>query len=169
MKRVRGYVFSVTPKRFSVSALIPFCILFILIFYSCSKSFEDKEEEDIESAANGFVSHYYNFDFQGALPFCTDESRKWLVFISSSILQEDVDILREQPNGANYEINNIEHVDDTTAVVDCSVFNFLQIDTLGRSGKMTEKADYRIPLVKRGGKWFVKMEGLPRSEMQNHD
>ncbi len=115
------------------------------------------------------MSCYFNLDFVGAVPFCTIESKKWLSFISSNISQADVDIIRTQQVGATHEIGEIEHICDTFVVANCSVFNFLRVDTLGISGCITEQAVFRIPVVKRNGKWLVKMEGLLQSERQNHD
>lgn len=144
------------------------CILALLSFLSCSGS-KDENDKEVGHVVDCFASCYFNLDLVGAVPFCTIESKKWLSFISSNISQADVDIIRTQQVGATHEIGEIEHICDTFVVANCSVFNFLRVDTLGTSGCITEQAVFRIPVVKRNGKWLVKMEGLLQSGRQNHD
>ena len=67
------------------------------------------------------------------------------------------------------EAQSINIVNDTTATANYRIHNFMRIDTLGKAGEMTEQADYIITLVKRDGKWNVKMEGPLQSERRNRD
>ena len=84
-------------------------------------------------------------------------------------MQEYIDKLKAQEEGASHEIGDIEYTSDTTATVTCKVFNFLRIDTLGQSGDITQRAEYKINFVKRDGKWLVKMESPLQNERQNRD
>lgn len=154
-------------KLNSINIIIIFFLFCIIV--SCSDSSENKEKEDITHVTAEFASHYFNFDLNGAVSLCTRESGRWISFMASNIMQEDIDVLRSQDSGATYDIGAVTCVDDTSAVVECRVFNFLKIDTIGQAGKITRQATYEIPLVKRNGKWLVKMEGLLQSERQNPD
>lgn len=136
-------------------------------FMSCSVGHATDDEEDIALAADSFVYGYFNFDFSKAVRFCTPESGKWLKFRATNVLQEDIDIIKAQQEGATYAINEIKIIDDTTATVDCKVFNYLQTDTLGRPGCMKKSGRYKFKAVKRTGKWLIKMEGLPQNGRRN--
>lgn len=145
---------------------IPSCFSAV---YSCSQGADEKEIEEITTVANSFAERYFNFDLNGSLPLCTPESRKWLAFAASNMTQEDVDLLNSQDGEAACETTYAELTSDTTATATCRIENFLKTDTLGRPGEMTDEADYNILLVKRNGRWLVKMEGLPRNEKRNRD
>lgn len=162
----------VTTSSLASSSCNIFTISFMIALFflsSCSYNEENILKEEIAATVDEFATHYFNFDFNNTLNACTPESRKWLSFISSNVLQEDIDILKAQKEGAWHETEDINLTSDTTATAVCKVFNFLKIDTLGRAGRMTEQATYKIPMVKRNGKWLVKMEGLPQNEKQNLD
>ncbi|MCH4147264.1 MAG: hypothetical protein LKG25_03675 [Prevotella sp.] len=123
-------------------------------------------KENVDS----FAVHYFNWQFKESLPYCTAESGKWLRYAASQVHQPDIDILRTKSEGAGYELGDITyHDDDTTANIIINVKNYLCMDTIGKAGRLTEKATFSIPLVYRGEKWKIKMEGLPRSEKQSHD
>lgn len=135
---------------------------------SCSMGYATDDEEEIALAADSFVLGYFNFNFPKAVRFCTPESEKWLRFRATNVLQEDIDIIKAQQEGATHAINGMEIIDDTTATVECKVFNYLQTDTLGRPGCMRKSGRYTLKAVKRTGKWLIKMEGLPQNGRRNH-
>lgn len=143
------------------------CVL--ILFYSCSNTPETKENEEITTVTDNFASCYFNFNFMKAKLFCTPESEKWLKFSASNITQEDIEILNNMPTGASCETGEIRHINDTSAMADCNVSDFLRIDTLGKPGEVIRHGMYKIPVVKRRGKWMVKMEGPLQSEKQSRD
>lgn len=145
-----------------------FCAITMLAS-SCSQPAEEKEKDKIKSAADSFTENYFNFKFADSRKFSTEESAVWLSFLASNMQQEDIDILKAQDEGAYCEAQSINIVNDTTATANYRIHNFMRIDTLGKAGEMTEQADYIITLVKRGGKWNVKMEGPLQSERRNRD
>lgn len=147
---------------------VSICVLAVT-FFACSQSQETKERNNIISVADDFVENYFNYNFTKARQFCTDESILWLKFIASNIEQEDIDILREQPEGASFTAKGVDFINDTTAVAHYRIHNFMRIDTMGKAGKMTARADYALTLVKRHGKWRVRMEAPLQSERRNPD
>ncbi len=144
---------------------------FFSVVLSCSNR-NDAEQDEIKAiseTADSFAGRYFNFDLIGASKLSTMESKKWISFLASNITQEDVNMLREQDEAATFVNLNVDKTSDSTATSSYKVTNFLMIDTLGRPGIITDEAFYKINLVKRNGRWLVKMEGLPRSERQSHD
>ena len=157
------------PALFVTATLVVLLLVITAYFLSWGKNNEDKAKEDITAVIDKFAAYYFNFDFNNTAATCTPESMKWLSFISSNILQEDIDIIKAQKEGPWHETVEVTLTSDTTATAECKVFNFLKIDTLGCAGRIAEQATYKIPAVKRNGKWLVKMEGLLQNERQNRD
>ncbi len=147
---------------------IGICTLIVALL-ACSQSKETEEINRITFTADNFIESYFNYDFSKSCQFCTEESGLWLKFVASNIEQEDIDILRRQPEGASFETKDINVINDSTAIAHYRIYNFMRMDTIGKAGEMTSKADYAITLVKRHGKWQVRMEGPLRSEKRNHD
>ena len=143
------------------------CLTAIIISASCSTSPEEREKQAAQATADAFTESYFNYSFERSSGFCTDESIVWLRLAASNVTQEDVDLLNSQPEEATAEALDIDITSDTTALAVYRVSNFLLADTLGRPGRIVEHADFPITLVKRGGKWKVRMEGPLRSERQS--
>ena len=47
------------------------------------------------------------------------------------------------------------------------VTNVMLADTLGRPGRIVDEAVFTVKLVRRSGRWLVRMEGLPQSGKRN--
>lgn len=163
MKYTMGVTFSYI---ISVIFIVPICFSTVL---SCKHATNKSELKAISETADNFVEHYFNFDLIATRNLCTKESTKWLSFLASNITQEDINILKEQDKAATYVTLSVKNTSDTTAIAIYKVMDFLMIDTLGHPGVITDEAFYKVNLVKRDGRWLVKMEGLPRSEKQSHD
>ncbi|WP_298452257.1 hypothetical protein [uncultured Prevotella sp.] len=149
---------------------IPFlAVICLLIFGSCTKHHISEDEEKIKSVTDNFADQYFNFNLKEAMQFCTPESEKWIKFIASNITQEDIDVLKNKPEGATHNTDEIIYVNDTLANIKCHVFNVMKIDTIGLRGRVSEHEIYNINVVKRGDKWMIKMEGPLQSGKQNHD
>ena len=175
----RSYQFNIIimmthTKKISVINRLFTCFIitaYFSVILSCSNKHDAEQNEikAISETADSFVERYFNFDLIGTSKLCTKESVKWISFLASNITQEDINMLRAQDAAAAYVNLNVDKTSDTTATSSYKVMNFLMIDTLGRPALITDEAFYKINLVKRNGRWLVKMEGLPRSERQNHD
>ena len=84
--------------------------------------------------------------------------------------QADVDLLRTKEEDATIEINDIDFSDDgANATVSITVYNFLQMDTIGQEAHLVEEADFHLPMRIENGVWKIRMVNLPRSERRNHD
>lgn len=141
----------------------------VAVSFSCTGETGREDEDSITELTDSFGYNYFNLKFSKALPYCTSESEKWLRFRATNVLQEDIDILRQQAEGATCRTKDVNVISDTSATVTCEVSNFLRSDTLGRPGSITKEGLYTFHAVKRDGKWSIKMEGLPQNEMRNHD
>ena len=47
--------------------------------------------------------------------------------------------------------------------------NYMQLDTIGKAGRIIKQADFRLPVVLRNKRWTIKMEAPLRSEKPNRD
>lgn len=131
-------------------------IVVLFLFASCGNT-SDKRKQAKENIGH-FATLYFNYDFSGAMDYCTYESRKWISMIASNVTEADLDILRAQTDGAEAEVIAIFFgQDDTTAVATVHVANIMLTDTIGRPGHMVEEAEYSIPAVFRSDRWLVKM------------
>lgn len=155
-------------KNISKTIAIFVAVMSLHISYSCSDGIHTEEIEKATNVVDSFVGHYFNLDLKASLSYCTPESNLWLSFLASNINQEDIDVINEQEEPAKTEIENVELISDTSATATCIVKNFLKLDTLGKPGRIVDEEKYMINLVKRNGKWLVKMEGLPQNEKQSH-
>ncbi|HAT62742.1 MAG TPA: hypothetical protein DCS83_09430 [Prevotella sp.] len=143
-----------------------FCTL--MIANSCNLGHKGKSDQ-LENDVDSFAQKYYNWQFEDALPYCTSDSKKWLQYAASNVHKADINLLRNKNQGASYEINDINYNNgDTTAIINIKVYNFLQMDTIGNSGRIIPSAVFLLKAVFHH-EWKIKMEGLPRSEKQNHD
>lgn len=119
---------------------------------------------------DSFCASYFNYNFVKAARFCTNSSYKWLQYAASQINEADVEILRQQKVPATYYIMELNcNENDSVAFVRVQINDFLQLDSIGKAGAIIEKATFQLKLVKIADQWLVRMEGLPRSEKQNHD
>lgn len=140
----------------------------VLIILSCSSGMQTEEVDEVANAVDSFTKHYFNLEFEASQHFCTPESNIWLSFIASNINKDDINIMNRQEGPIETETDNIEFTNDTSATATCTVKNFFKLDTLGKPVRIIDKEKYLIDIVKRDGKWLIKMEGLPQNEKQNH-
>ncbi|MBR5929578.1 MAG: hypothetical protein IKZ93_06300, partial [Prevotella sp.] len=54
-------------------------------------------------------------------------------------------------------------------IVNISVQNFLSMDSIGKAGRMTDEASFRLNAQIQNGKWRIRMEGPLRSEKRSRD
>ena len=131
----------------------------LFLFNSCQ---HQGSESQLKQVVDSFSVAYFNWQFSRAVPYCTKESEIWLRYAASQVHQADVDILRVQEQGASHQIGDIVY-DGNSANVVLMVSDYLQMDTIGREGRMIKQAEFHLPLVYREGKWRVSLTGLPRA------
>ena len=149
-------------KRYS------FLFMVLMMLVACGES-KDGSEDQLMEVVDSFAVSYFNYDLMKAQRFSTVDSEKWLQFIASNIQQEDVDILRQQELPATVEIGEVNYTGDSSAIVNISVHNFLSMDSIGKVGRMTDEASFRLNAQISNGKWRIRMEGPLRSEKRSRD
>ena len=147
------------------SALLLTCLLG---FVACNETPSTKDKK-VENCARAFAEAYFNYDFLAAKELVTPESEKWLRFAASSITEEDVAQLNSMEQGAQAEVQDITLVDDSTSIAVVEVKEFLQKDSIGKAATIVDNAQFELVVLKREKKYYVRMEGLPRSERQSRD
>jgi hypothetical protein len=143
-------------------------LLSVLLLTACGGS-RDGSEDQLQETVDSFAVSYLNYDFNTARRFCTDDSEKWLQFAASNVLQEDVDILRQQEEPATVDVDEWDYTSDSTASVHVCVHNYLRMDSIGKAGRMTDEGRYVLNAVLHQGKWLIRMADLPRSGKRSHD
>lgn len=142
-----------------------FLYIFLLTFLLISCTQNKSNEQMLEERADSFATAYFNYQFKEAKKHVDTPSEKWLQYAATNVTQEDVDILKKQENGASVTINDIifSNMQETQADVHITVHNFLQHDSIGKSGQMIEDAKFILKAYQENGRWFIKMEDLPQS------
>lgn len=150
-------------------SLISLTIMFCTILFSCGVTHTSGNDQ-LNSEVDDFAISYFNYNYKEAIRHCTPESKKWIIYNASNIHNADINILRNSKEGASIVINDYEiHDNDTTGCALITVYNYMQLDTIGKSGRIIKQADFRLPVVLRNNKWTIKMEAPLRSEKLNHD
>ena len=144
----------------------------VLVTFVCSllmtaacESHSAGSEKQMMLALDSFTVSYYNWQYHRAQRFCTPESEPWLKFAASQVTQEDVELLRKETE-ATYEVRSIEFINDSSALANITVFDFLQPDSIGQPPHHVDKADFtlRIVLPASEKKWKIELTQLPRPE-----
>ncbi len=137
-------------------------VVFMATVAGCASG--DKDNEEAEAAALAFANAYFNYDFDEAAKFCTQDSRQWLAFAASNVYGADIEVLRNMEEGASANVTDVDILDgDSMAVATVEVTNFMQRDTIGKAGRVVDEAVFRLNLVRSDGSWKVRMANLPRS------
>lgn len=134
------------------------CILLptigIIAFTSCNTD----SEKQIKEVANNFSSAYFNWRFSDASKYVLNDSRRWLVYASSQVNQQDVDSLRAMKEGATLTIDNISYENNgSIAKVKVIVSNYLLMDSIGIAPRVCQHGEYEIPLSYDGKEWTVSL------------
>ncbi len=153
------------PKRNGMKKNKISCAAFCLIAGAfITTGCMSEEEERAAAQAKDFAENYFNLRFEKAYETCTDDSRKWIAFRASNITERDLEAVRNAPEEAYVSSVNCKLTSDSTAIARCTVHEALAADSLEqRTGRILEKAEYAIPLVKQGRRWRVRMEGPLRN------
>ena len=126
----------------------------MFIFLSCNTD----SENQVKEVANNFSSAYFNWKFADAAKYVSYTSRRWLVFVSSQVTQQDVDSLRAMTEGATLTIDNVSYENNgSQAKVKVIVSNYLLMDSIGIAPRVCQHGEYEIPLSYDGKEWKVTL------------
>lgn len=154
----------------NIQVLLPAALLVChMAFFASGCQQHKSKENQIKECADSFAVYYYNWHFEKAARFCTEESDKWLRFAASNVLEGDIDSLRNKLEDATVETGDITFLDDTTANVKVKVSNFLDFDSLGCAAHKVDHAQVKLKMALHKGQWLVRMEDLPQSEKRSRD
>ena len=132
---------------------------------SCNVGFEgDNAALDV---ATNWADAYFNCDFHDAANYTTPESDKWLRFAASNTTEQDLEVLQGKATATADDYFTVAN--DTLRIVTLHVKNFLKSVVVGAPAQLQEEGIFLVTVVKRDGKWKVRMEDLPRSEKQSRD
>ena len=142
-----------------------FFFLTAITMASCNVGIES-DDAALDVAAN-WADAYFNCDFHEAANYATPESDKWLRFAASNTTEQDLQTLEGKATATADEY--FTEANDTLRVVTLHVRNFLKPVAVGAPAQLQEEGTFLVTVVKRDGKWKVRMEGLPQSEKQSRD
>lgn len=127
-----------------------------------------QEGDDVAlNVATDWADAYFNCDFHEAASYATAESERWLRFAASNTTEQDLQTVK---GGATADADDyFTAANDTLRVVTLHVRDFLKPVAVGEPAQLQEEGTFLVTVVKRDGKWKVRMEGLPRSEKQSRD
>ena len=138
-----------------------------LICSLCGCSWNKETDKEIESCAVGFATSFYSFNFAKASKYCLPEEIKYLSFYVSGIREEDLDSLSEEeelPDISVQDISYEENHEDSIAIATCEIRDAYILKEIGRKASKRELQTISIPLVKRNGRWYIRMEALQQNE-----
>ena len=138
-------------------------LIIAVMLISCKNS-----QTAAEQSALQWGEAYFNYNFFEAAKHATPESERWLRFAASNVTQQDLDALSS--NGrAEVILDGYYAGADSTGIAYLRVNNWLCMDSIGSAGSRIGSCEFQVLLIKREGRWLVRMEGLPQSEKQNRD
>ena len=140
-------------------------LLTAIMMASCNAGFES--DDAALDAASKWADAYFSCDFHEAATYATPESDKWLRCAASNTTEQDLQVL--QGNATATADDYFTVANDTLRVVTLHVRNFLKPAVVGATPQLQEEGTFLVTVVKRDGKWKVRMEDLPRSEKQSRD
>lgn len=148
--------------------IVIFCLS--VVFLSCEHKEKRPEQDNATTAVEHFCAAYFNLQFEEALKYCTPESQKWISFTASNIQEEDLEVMRGRDGGTSIEVTEIDAPEtDSIGHATVKAGNYLSIEKIDDKAYIAEEGIFHFDLVKRDGKWKVRMAGLPRNEMRNRD
>lgn len=156
----------------TLSSLCSMLIMMCLSIFSLSCERQEKRpsQDNAITAVEHFCAAYFNLQFEDALNYCTPESQKWISFAASNISEEDLEVLRNRDGGTSIEVTEIDARDtDSIGHATVKAGNYLSIEKIDDKAYIADEGIFHFDLVKRDGKWKVRMAGLPRNEMRNRD
>lgn len=142
-----------------------FLLLSAVMMTGCTLGFEgDNAALDV---ATDWAEAYFNCDYHEAADYATAESERWLRFAASNTTEQDLQTIQGKATATADDYFTVAN--DTLRIVTLHVKNFLKPAAAGSTAQLQEDGTFLVTVVKRNGKWKVRMEGLPRSEKQSRD
>lgn len=138
--------------------LKPFHIIVVLIssFLVACSSDTDTQKEQLIGIAEKFTKSLYNYDFESAFSYCTESSRKWIMFYASNVTEEALKMKNDNIL-SEVETKSVSYTNDSTALVNCFITNKISLSSSDNVSLTNEQVT--VMMVKRENKWLVKMEG----------
>lgn len=136
-------------------------LLFAWVFLlgSCQSGDMDSAEA-VDKPLNEWAEAYFSFNYKEALEYMTPESEKWIRYAASNITEQDIQYINEHNKDVRTEIvDRYIMAGDTTCSAHIRVSDFVQLGFVGQNGKVVDQAEFQVELVKRNGKWLIRMEG----------
>ncbi|MBR5687926.1 MAG: hypothetical protein IKX36_08200 [Prevotella sp.] len=141
-----------------------------MVSFSCERQEKRPAQGNATTTVEKFCAAYFNLQYEEALKYCTPESQKWISFAASNISEEDLAVMRNREGGTSIEVTEIDaHDTDTIGQATVKAGNYLSIEKIDDKAYIADEGIFHFDLVKRDGKWKVRMAGLPRNEMRNRD
>ena len=136
-------------------------LLFAIVFLCAGcQLHDDNSLEAIDDSLTTWAEAYFAYDYEKSLEYLTPESEKWIRFAASNITEQDIRFINEHNKGVKVTIID-RHVmaGDTACAAMIRVTDYAQLGFADQDDKVIDQAEYQVTLVKRNGKWLVKMEG----------
>lgn len=132
--------------------------------------FNEGTPDAAENTVASWANAYFNYDYEEALKYMTPESEKWIRFTASNITEKDVDFISQQNNKATADVQSRQIAEgDTIGTVNIRVSNYVQLGAIGKENEVINEGIFSVQVVKRSGKWQVRMEAPLRNEKQSRD
>ncbi len=136
---------------------LPIIMLLICIISSCTpRNEENRDEQEVQAVIDSFATHYYCWRFKDAARFSSPDFQQHLRYLSSNVHEADIKVLASSTASPEYSIDKIDLTSDSEAIVILKLRNIYQMDTLGTSAQLIDKATHQLLLEKENEKWEVK-------------
>ncbi len=136
---------------------LPIIMLLICIISSCTpRNEENRDEQEVQAVIDSFATYYYCWRFKDAARFSSPDFQQHLRYLSSNVHEADIKVLASSTASPEYSIDKIDITNDSGAIVILKLRNIYQMDTLGTSAQLIDKATHQLLLEKENEKWEVK-------------
>lgn len=127
------------------------------------------DTETIKSVAEDFSDSYFNYRFDKAMKYCTNDEKKAISYIATNITEDDIRMLRDKEDAATCETGDITLVNDSCADVECTVNDYYAKSIIGKAGEIRQKSEYTLRLVRENNRWLVRKVAPLQSGRPSHD
>lgn len=144
--------------------------LLCITVVSCNN--ETKGGDDVTKLATelatNFATDYFNYKLDKAASCCTTEAKEQIYYLATNLTEEDVSILRDKKEAATCEVDGIRLINDSCAEATCIIKDSYIKDTIGTRGKVLDKRNYSILIVRTGNKWLIRKVSQLQNEKPSH-
>lgn len=125
-----------------------------------------RKNQQLESCVDSFAQSYFRWRFSKAMNSCDTASYRWLSFVASQVTQADLNSLRDQKKDLTCSLGNTHFPNDSMAIVDVRVSNFLHMDSLGSVTFVEKETVYGIHATLHDGFWKVSLRKIPKPKKE---